>query len=191
MELALAGPGSGRGAVDLFTFLSREAEKMLRRSAGLSVLQSAYDGFRLAIPCPGTGPLSRHSSSPPLHTAVKPSSSSRCKKRRRGAPSSVSAGEEESPTGAAATPGAVTPLLAGRRVAASIPAAQSPRLAAAPPMPSSLSPARCSEATPDELEQRLRFYACQRKSFRRTSLLYSSPELRERIRQMEEDYETQ
>ncbi|MEQ2245825.1 hypothetical protein ILYODFUR_031916 [Ilyodon furcidens] len=87
-------------------------------------------------------------------------------------------------------PGAVTALLAGGRVAASIPAAQSPRLAAALPMPSSLAPAQCSEATPDELEQRLRFYARQIKSFRRTSLLYSSPGLRERIRQMEEDYET-
>ncbi|MEQ2195996.1 hypothetical protein XENOCAPTIV_021757, partial [Xenoophorus captivus] len=66
----------------------------------------------------------------------------------------------------------------------------SPRLAAAPPMPSLLAPARCCEATPDELEQHLRFYARQIKSFRRTSLLYSSPEFRERIRQMEEDYKT-
>ncbi|KAK5604400.1 hypothetical protein CRENBAI_017947 [Crenichthys baileyi] len=46
-ELAPAGPGSGRGAVDLFTFLPREAEKTLRRSAGLSVPQSAYDGSRI------------------------------------------------------------------------------------------------------------------------------------------------
>ncbi|MEQ2308338.1 hypothetical protein AMECASPLE_027295 [Ameca splendens] len=92
----------GRGVVDLFTFLSREAEKTLRRSAGLSVPQSAYDGSRLAIPCPETGPLSCRLSSPPLHTAVKPLSSSRRKKRRRGAPSCVSASEEESPTAAAA-----------------------------------------------------------------------------------------
>ncbi|MEQ2257376.1 hypothetical protein ILYODFUR_034213 [Ilyodon furcidens] len=96
--------------------------------------------------------------------------------------------------GCCCTPGAVTSLLAGGRVAASNPAsssatALSPRLAAAPPMPSSLAPSRCSEATPDELEQRLRFYARQIESFRRTSLLYSSPELWERIRQME-DYET-
>ncbi|KAK5602383.1 hypothetical protein CRENBAI_012941 [Crenichthys baileyi] len=90
-------------SIDFFTFLSREAEKTLCRSAGLSVPQSAYDGSRLAIPCLGTGPLR---SSPPLHTAVKPSSSSRRKKRRRGAPSCVSAGEEESPTAAAAKPGA-------------------------------------------------------------------------------------
>ncbi|KAK5615509.1 hypothetical protein CRENBAI_026429 [Crenichthys baileyi] len=171
-------------SMDLFTFLSREAEKKLRCSAGLSVPQSAYDGSRLAIPCPGTGPLHR-CSSPPLHMAVKPSSSS-----RRGAPSCVSASEEESPTAAAATP-----LLAGRRVAASMPAsspatALSPRLAAAPPMPSSLAPAWCSEETPDELEQRLRFFARQIKSFRRTSLMYSSPELMESIRQMEGDYET-
>ncbi|KAK5602242.1 hypothetical protein CRENBAI_015062 [Crenichthys baileyi] len=198
-------------SMDLFTFLSREAEKTLRRSAGLSVPQSAYDGSRLPIPCPGTGPLRRRSS-PPLHTAVKPSSSFRRKKCRRGAPSCVSASEEESPTAAAATPGAETPLLTGGRVAASKPAsssatalsprlaaagkpasssatALSPRLTAAPPMPSSLAPAWCSEATP-ELEQRLRFFARQIKSFRRTNLMYSSPELMERIRQMERDYET-
>ncbi|KAK5613756.1 hypothetical protein CRENBAI_016648 [Crenichthys baileyi] len=178
-------------SIDLFTFLSREPEKTLHRSAGLSVPQSAYDGSRLAIPCPGTGPLRRRSS-PPLHTAVKPSSSSHRKKRRRGAPSCVSASEEESPTAAAATPGAVTPLLAGggNKPASSSATALSPRLAAAPPMPSSLAPAWCSEATPDELEQRLRFFARQIKSFRRTSLMYSSPELVERIRQMEGDYET-
>ncbi|KAK5604734.1 hypothetical protein CRENBAI_011444 [Crenichthys baileyi] len=178
-------------SIDLFTFLSREAEHTLRRSAGLSVRQSAYDGSRLAIPCLGTGPL-RRCSSPPLHTAVKPSSSSRRKKRRRGAPSCVSAGEEESPTAAAATPGAVTPLHAGGRAAASKPAsssatALSPRLDAAPPILSSLAPAWCSEATPDELEQ---LFARLIKSFRRTSLMYSSPELMERIRQMEGDYET-
>ncbi|KAK5608067.1 hypothetical protein CRENBAI_005147 [Crenichthys baileyi] len=155
MELAPAGPGSGRGAVDLFTFLSREAERTLRRSAGLSVPQSAYDGSGLAIPCPGTGPLRRRSLPAPLaaHSgpAVKPSPSSRRKKRRRGAPS-CSAGEE------------VVCLPADVRAAASKPAslpatALSPRLAASPPMPSSLPPARCSEATPDELEERLRFFA--------------------------------
>ncbi|KAK5607664.1 hypothetical protein CRENBAI_024025 [Crenichthys baileyi] len=54
-------------------------------------------------------------------------------------------------------------------------------------MPSS---ARCSEATPKELEERLRCFARQIKSFRRTSLMYSSPELMARIRQMERDYET-
>ncbi|KAK5603057.1 hypothetical protein CRENBAI_009824 [Crenichthys baileyi] len=179
MELGPAGPGSGRGAVDLFTFLSREAEKTLRRSAGLSVQQSAYDGSRLAIPCPGTGPLRRRSLPAPL---AAPSPTSCRKKRRRGAPS-CSAGEE------------VVCLPADVRAAASKPAsspatALSPRLAAAPPMPSSLPPARCSEATPDELEERLRFFARQIKTFRRTSLMYSSPELMERIRQMERDYET-
>ncbi|KAK5605951.1 hypothetical protein CRENBAI_002963 [Crenichthys baileyi] len=91
--------------------------------------------------------------------------------------------------------GVGTPLLAGRRAAARKPAslpatAPSPRLAAPPPMPSSLAPARCSEATPDELEERLRFFARQIKTFRRTSFMYSSPELMERIRQMEGDYET-
>ncbi|KAK5621650.1 hypothetical protein CRENBAI_023915 [Crenichthys baileyi] len=179
IELAPAGPGSGRGAVDLFTFLSREAEKTLRRSAGLSVPQLTYYGSRLAIPCLGTGPFRRRSLPAPLaaHSspAVKPSPSSRRKKRRRGAPS-CSAGEE------------VVSLPADVRAAASKPAsspatAPSPRLTAAPPMPSSLTPARCSEATPEELEERLRF-------FRRTSLMYSSPELMERIRQMEEDYGT-
>ncbi|KAK5599889.1 hypothetical protein CRENBAI_014206 [Crenichthys baileyi] len=185
-------------SMDLFTFLSREAEKTLCRSAGLSVPQSAYDGSRLAIPCPGTGPLRRRSPPAPLaaHSgpAVKSSPSSRRKKRRRGAPSCVSAGEE-SLTAAAVMPGVGTPLLAGGRAAASKPAslpatAPSPRLAAPPPMPSSLAPARCSEATPDELEERLRFFARQIKTFRKTSLLYSSPELMERIRQMEEDYGT-
>ncbi|KAK5623622.1 hypothetical protein CRENBAI_010472 [Crenichthys baileyi] len=84
-------------SMDLFTFLSWEAEKTLRRSAGLSVSQSASDGSRLAIPCLGTGPLRRRSLPVPLaaHSgpAVKPSPSSRRKKRRRGAPS-CSAGEE-------------------------------------------------------------------------------------------------
>ncbi|MED6262305.1 hypothetical protein ATANTOWER_017506 [Ataeniobius toweri] len=128
-----------------------------------------------------------------LHTAVKPSSSSRRKKRRSGAPSCVSACEESS-MAAAVTSGAVVSQPADVRAAASNPAslsasARSPRLAAAPSMPFSLAPARCSEATPEELEERLRFYAHQLKSFRRTCLLYFSPELRERIRQMEEDYE--
>ncbi|KAK5613342.1 hypothetical protein CRENBAI_023516 [Crenichthys baileyi] len=180
MELAPAGPGSGRGAVDLFTFLSQEAKKTLRRSAGLSVPQSAFEGSRLAIPCPGTGPLRCCSFSPPLHTTVKPSPSSRRKKRWRGAPSCGLAGEE------------VVSLPAVVRAATSKPASSSatakfPRLAAAPPMPSS---ARCSEATPEELEERLRFFARQIKCFRKTSLLYSSPELMERIRQMEEYYGT-
>ncbi|KAK5617545.1 hypothetical protein CRENBAI_004235 [Crenichthys baileyi] len=159
MELAPAGPGSGRVAVDLFTFLSQEAEKTLRRSAGLSVPQSAYDGSRLAIPCPGTGPLRRRSLPAPLaaHSgpAVKPSPSSRRKERQRGAPSCL-AGEE------------VVCLPADVSAAAT----------------------RCSEATPDELEERLRFVARQIKTFRKTSLIYSSPELMERIMQMEEDYGT-
>ncbi|KAK5616708.1 hypothetical protein CRENBAI_025910 [Crenichthys baileyi] len=197
-KLAPAGPGSGCGAVDLFTFLSREAEKTLRHSAGLSVPQSAFDGSRLAIPCPGTGPLHRRSPPAPLAAhqgpAAKPTSSFCRKKRRRGAPSCVSAGEE-SLTAAAVMPGAGTPLLAGGRAAASKPAslpatAPSPRLAAPPPMPSSLAPAQCSEATPDELEERLRFFPRQIKTFRETSLMYSSPELMERIGQMERDYET-
>ncbi|KAK5620610.1 hypothetical protein CRENBAI_021589 [Crenichthys baileyi] len=75
--------------------------------------------------------------------AVKPTSSCRHTKRRRGAPSCVSAGEE-SPTAAAVTSGAVVSLPTDVRAAASNPAsssatALSPRLAAAPPMPSSLA----------------------------------------------------
>ncbi|KAK5620679.1 hypothetical protein CRENBAI_020390 [Crenichthys baileyi] len=124
--------------------------------------------------------------------AAKPMSSFCRKKHRRGVPSCVSAAEEY-PMATAVTSGAVVSLPAGGRAAASKPAslpatAPSPRLAAPPPMPSSLAPARCSEATPDELEERLRFFARQIKTFRKTSLMYSSPELMERIRQMEEDY---
>ncbi|KAK5605906.1 hypothetical protein CRENBAI_004010 [Crenichthys baileyi] len=64
------------------------------------------------------------------------------------------------------------------------------RFAAAPPMPSSLAPAHSTESSPDELEERLRFYARQIKSFRTTSIMYSSPVLMDRISQMERDYET-
>ncbi|KAK5600597.1 hypothetical protein CRENBAI_010403 [Crenichthys baileyi] len=159
MELAPAGPGSGCDVVDLFTFLSREAEKTLRRSAGLSVPKSAYDGSRLATPCPGTGPLRRRSSSPPIHTAMKPS------------------------------PSSFLWLAAASSPASSPATALSARLPA-PPMPSSLAPAHSTESSPDELEERLRFYARQIKSFRTTSIMYSSPVLMERIRQMERDYET-
>ncbi|KAK5603665.1 hypothetical protein CRENBAI_002880 [Crenichthys baileyi] len=112
-----------------------------------------------------------------------PTSSSRRKKRRRRAPSCFSAGEEVGPMPADVR-------AAASNLASSSVTAQSPRLAAAPPMPSSLALVQCSVATPDELEERLRFFARQIKSFRRTSLLYSSPELREKIRQLEEDYRT-
>ncbi|KAK5615779.1 hypothetical protein CRENBAI_022308 [Crenichthys baileyi] len=193
-------------SMDLFTFLSREAEKTLRRSAGLSVPQSAYDGSRLAIPCPGTRPLRRRSPPVPLAAhfgpALKPSPSSRHNKRRRGAPS-CSAGEEvvslpadvraaaSKPASSPAT--ALSPRLAAASMPPSSPAtALSPRLAAAPLMPSSLAPAQCSEAAPDELGGK-RFkggFSRQIKSFRKTSLLYSSPELMGGIRQMEEDYGT-
>ncbi|XP_047241089.1 extensin-like [Girardinichthys multiradiatus] len=57
-------------------------------------------------------------------------------------------------------------------------------------MSSSLAPAHSTESSPDELEERLRFYVRQIKSLRKTSLMYSSPELMERIRQVERDYET-
>ncbi|KAK5598781.1 hypothetical protein CRENBAI_004425 [Crenichthys baileyi] len=99
-------------SVDIFTFLSREAEKRLRWSAGLSV-QSAFDGS--------------------------------------------------------------SPVCQARCTSAHAVFARS-------------SP--CSEATPDELEQRLRFYGRQIKSLRTTSLMYSSPDLMKRIRQIERDYET-
>ncbi|KAK5620033.1 hypothetical protein CRENBAI_003004 [Crenichthys baileyi] len=96
----------------------------------------------------------------------KPSTSSRRRNRRRAGVNSRWAGEE------------VVSLPADVRTAASKPTsssdtAMSPRLTAAPPMPSS---ARCSEATPEALEERLRFFARQIKSFRKTSLLYFSPE---------------
>ncbi|KAK5601532.1 hypothetical protein CRENBAI_024424 [Crenichthys baileyi] len=119
--------------------------------------------------------------SPPASVpAAKPSSSSRRRNRQRAGVNSQWAGEE------------VVSLSADMRAAASKPApssatAMSPRLPAAPPIPSS---ARCSEATPEELEERLRFFARQIKSFRKTSLLYFSPEQMQIIKQMEEDYET-
>ncbi|KAK5602930.1 hypothetical protein CRENBAI_019541 [Crenichthys baileyi] len=91
--------------LDLFTYLSREAVKTLHHSVGLLVPQSAYDGSRLAIPCPGTGPLSRFSSSPPLHQAAKLTSSSRRKTRQHGATSCSSASKEEFPMSVAATAG--------------------------------------------------------------------------------------
>ncbi|KAK5619763.1 hypothetical protein CRENBAI_007828 [Crenichthys baileyi] len=77
--------------------------------------------------------------------------------------SSWSAGEE------------VVSLPADVKAAASKPAsssatALSSRLAASPPMPSPVALARCSEATPDELEQHLRFYA-----HTRALLLLGSP----------------
>ncbi|KAK5605157.1 hypothetical protein CRENBAI_023302 [Crenichthys baileyi] len=148
-------------SMDLFTFLSREAEKTLRRNAGLSVPQPAYDGSRLAIPCPGTGPLRHRSPRASLaaHSgpAVKSSPSSRRKKRRRGAPSCGSAGEEgvslpaDVRAAASKLASSTATALSPRLPAASIPASSSatvkfPRLAAAPPMPSS---ARCSKATPE------------------------------------------
>ncbi|MEQ2296696.1 hypothetical protein AMECASPLE_027203 [Ameca splendens] len=80
--------------------------------SSMDLFTSVFDGSRLVIPCPGTGPLRRRSSSPPLHTAVKSTSFSHRKKRRHGASAYVSASEEESPMAAAAMPGAVTPLLA-------------------------------------------------------------------------------
>ncbi|MED6250474.1 hypothetical protein ATANTOWER_018228, partial [Ataeniobius toweri] len=127
-------------SMDIFTFLSREAEKTLRRSAGLSVPQSAFYGSRLAIPCPGTIPLRRHSS-PPLHSAVRPTSSSRRKKHRCAGVPSRSAGKEvvsqsadvrSAGTKPASSPAtALSPRLAAASKPASSPAtALSPRLAA-------------------------------------------------------------
>ncbi|KAK5611275.1 hypothetical protein CRENBAI_019469 [Crenichthys baileyi] len=125
----------------------------------------------------------------------KPSSSSRSKNRRRAGVPSRSAGEEESPTAAVVTSGAVVSQPADVKAVAINPSsssatALSARVAAPLPKPSSHSPAQDSEATPEELEERLRFFARQIKSFRKTCLLYSSSEFRERIKQMEEDYET-
>ncbi|KAK5621680.1 hypothetical protein CRENBAI_022065 [Crenichthys baileyi] len=50
--------------------------------------------------------------------------------------------------------------------------------------------ARCYEATPEELEERLRFFARQIKSFKKKGFLCFSPEQMQSIKQMEEDYET-
>ncbi|KAK5603621.1 hypothetical protein CRENBAI_003527 [Crenichthys baileyi] len=119
--------------------------------------------------------------SPPASVpAAKPSSSSRRRNRRRAGVNSRWSGEE------------VVSLTADVRAAASKPASSSatakfPRLTAAPPMPSSV---RCSEATPEEPEERLRFFAHQIKSFRKTSFLCFSPEQMQRTKQTEEDYET-
>ncbi|KAK5606078.1 hypothetical protein CRENBAI_000785 [Crenichthys baileyi] len=135
-------------SLDLFTFLSQEAEKTMRRSADLSL------SHRLP-PC--------------------------CKKRRRRVTSRFSAGKEEIPMSAAATAAVVFPMPSSAT-------ALSPRLAVDPPMLSSLAAAQGSVAMPDELEERLRFYVRQIKSFRRTSLLHPSPELKEKISEMEENY---
>ncbi|KAK5623178.1 hypothetical protein CRENBAI_018197 [Crenichthys baileyi] len=114
-------------------------------------------------------PVQHRSPSAPLvahpDPAAKPMSSSRHKKRRLGAPSRCSAGEE------------VGPMPADMK-------------AAPLPKPSSHSPVQDFVVTPDELEECLSFFAHQIKSFRRASLLYPSPELIEKIRQMEEDYRT-
>ncbi|KAK5621675.1 hypothetical protein CRENBAI_022060 [Crenichthys baileyi] len=142
-------------SMDLFAFLSREAEKRQRRSAG----------------CLCRGRL-----------MLDPGNSRR-RKRRCGAPSCSSASEEAGPM-------AADVRAASNNPASSSATAPSPRLAAALPMPFSLAPAQVSAATPGELLEWLRFFSRQIKSFRRTSLLYSSPEIRERIRQMEEDDET-
>ncbi|KAK5611680.1 hypothetical protein CRENBAI_012282 [Crenichthys baileyi] len=59
-------------SMDIFTFLYREAEKMLRRFAGLSVPQSAFDGSRLAIPCPSPFFFSSPSFGSEAHVLLPP-----------------------------------------------------------------------------------------------------------------------
>ncbi|KAK5603426.1 hypothetical protein CRENBAI_007950 [Crenichthys baileyi] len=115
--------------------------------------------------------------------AEKPTSSSRRKKRRRGAPSCFSASEKVGPMPVDVWAAAINPV-------SSSATALSAWLASPLPKPSSHSPAQDSVAKPDELEECLRFYARQIKSFRRASLLYSSPELTAKDREMEEDYRT-
>ncbi|MEQ2303365.1 hypothetical protein AMECASPLE_016082 [Ameca splendens] len=93
--------------------------------------------------------------------AAKPASFSHRRKHQHGVLPCLSAVKEESPMAAAVTFGAVVSVPADVRAAASTPAsssatALSPRLPADTPMPSSLAPVRCSVATPDELEERLR-----------------------------------
>ncbi|KAK5602247.1 hypothetical protein CRENBAI_014753 [Crenichthys baileyi] len=121
--------------------------------------------------------------SPPASIpAAKPSSSSRRRNRRRAGVNSRSAGEEvvslpaDVRTAASKPASSSATALSARLATASKPAPSSatakfPSLAVVPPMPSS---AQCSEATPEDLEERLRFFARQIKSFRRTSLMYSS-----------------
>ncbi|KAK5617645.1 hypothetical protein CRENBAI_002381 [Crenichthys baileyi] len=80
---------------------------------------------------------------------------------------------------AAVTSGTVVSLLADVETTASIPVSLSatsvcPRLAADPPAPSLLLPTHITVATPDELEERLRFYARQLKNFRATRALQLS-----------------
>ncbi|MEQ2171913.1 hypothetical protein GOODEAATRI_015493 [Goodea atripinnis] len=127
-ELKPASPWSGHGTVNLFNYLSREAEKTPCRGVGLSVPQPDYDGSRLAIPCLGTGPLSCLSSSPFFHPAAKPLSSSHRKKSRRGAIPILSASEDEVPMSTAETVAAMFP----KPSSASAP---SPRPAATLPLP--------------------------------------------------------
>ncbi|KAK5612520.1 hypothetical protein CRENBAI_012528 [Crenichthys baileyi] len=64
--------------------------------------------------------------------------------------------------------------------------AQSHRLAAASPV---TSPVLVTRATLDEPEKRLRLHARKLKLVRRTSLLHPSPELKEKVREIEENYE--
>ncbi|KAK5606613.1 hypothetical protein CRENBAI_017879 [Crenichthys baileyi] len=135
----------------------------------------------------GCSPLLRRSPPAPA-SVVKSTFSSRCRKRRRGAASSLLVGEEESSMSSAETFGAVVSLPTDVRAAVSNPAsssvtALSPRLAAAPPMPSSLAPAHSTGATPNELEER-------HARSRRISLLHPSPQLFVALRRVEEDYET-
>ncbi|MEQ2223658.1 hypothetical protein ILYODFUR_038891 [Ilyodon furcidens] len=110
-----------------------------------------------------SSPFSASSLAAHFCPAVKPSPSSRRKKHRRGATSCGPAGEEvvsqSAYVRAVASKPASSPAtaLSPRLAAASKPASSSaivlsPRLAAPPPMPSALAPARCSEATPVELE---------------------------------------
>ncbi|MEQ2251546.1 hypothetical protein ILYODFUR_012046 [Ilyodon furcidens] len=147
--------------------VSGGGENAVLFSPHLSVPQSAYNGSRLAIPCPGTGPIRSRSSSPSQHWASKPTSSSHCRKRRRGAAPSCQTVKEEvvMSTAAAAVTVFSTPPSA---------TAQSPRLTVDPPMLSPLPPVHVSH--------KLKFFS-------RTVLLHPSPELMEKVREVEENYE--
>ncbi|KAK5613450.1 hypothetical protein CRENBAI_021640 [Crenichthys baileyi] len=107
--------------------------------------------------------------SPPLLEQMepKPSSSSCRRNRRRAGVNSWSAGQEvvslpadvrtaaSKPASSSATALSARPATASKPTSSSA-TAKFPRLAATLPMPSS---ARCSEATPEELEERLKFFA--------------------------------
>ncbi|KAK5609705.1 hypothetical protein CRENBAI_026251 [Crenichthys baileyi] len=186
-------PADKRKADALDSWVERQKEEAMRNlPTDLAVLPSPLLLEQMEHEAAQRQRVREGCSVPPPQLRSKQSSSSRRRNRRRAGVNSRSAGEEvvslpaDVRTAASKPASSSATALSARLPTASKPAPSSatakfPRLAAAPPMPSS---AWCSDATPEELEERLRFFARQIKSFRRTCLRYSSPEL------MERDYET-